>query len=83
MYFGIISVIIIILSVIDPSSTIDRNDRTNYCNKASCKLPSCKCSSSKIPDNLSSAPMMIALSFNGIIIDEVIKHFKFGIQRTI
>jgi hypothetical protein len=48
------------------------------CNSVNCRLPLCKCSDTEQPDKieLEDTPMMIALSFNGVITTEHSKYIK-------
>jgi hypothetical protein len=54
------------------------NDHDKTCNPSNCRLPLCKCPNSERPLHieLDDTPMMVALSFNGIIAPEYGKYIK-------
>jgi hypothetical protein len=48
------------------------------CDEKNCRLPLCKCSNTQKPDkiDLADTPMMVALSFNGVLTTEHSRHIK-------
>lgn len=48
------------------------------CTKANCRVPLCKCSNTKIPNDFrfDDTPMMVALSFNGVLTSHHAKYIK-------
>lgn len=48
------------------------------CTDVNCRVPLCKCSNSQIPNDIpfDDTPMMIALSFNGVLTSEHARYIK-------
>lgn len=69
MYVRRVISILIIFKIIDTIFCTSNTDEVKVCNSNNCKLPRCKCSSREIPGSidLAKTPMMVALSFNGVI----------------
>lgn len=60
------------------SSQISSSSSSDECNAKNCVLPLCKCSNTERPNNysMSDTPMMIALTFNGVIPKHYMKYIK-------
>lgn len=69
-----IIIVFLLLNITSFRRSAARKNDLN-CSRENCILPSCKCSDNEIPGDLylSDTPMMIALSFNGIITRDIIR----------
>lgn len=69
---------LIILSNINSCKSTAKSQQTIRCDSTNCKLPLCKCSDTQPPGDidLDKVPMMIGLSFNGIIASSHMKYIK-------
>lgn len=82
--FLAIFLIIAIISNTSHSVTQDKakrappQDSTELCNNVNCRVPLCKCSNTEIPNDVpfDDTPMMIALSFNGVLTSGHSKYLK-------
>lgn len=79
----ILSAIIILIALVNLCSSTAQESasittNTDACNPKTCTLPLCKCSDIKIPAdfNFDDTPMMIAITFNGVISSHYMKHIK-------
>lgn len=54
------------------------SDKTEECNANNCALPLCKCSDTEPPGNmpLEEIPMMVGITFNGVVSSRHMKYFK-------
>jgi hypothetical protein len=60
---------LILLILINNPVILQQQNETSFCDYKVCKLPLCKCSDTQTPGNLelNDVPMMIMLTFNGIV----------------
>ena len=77
MKFNVI-LILVFYYIISSISATARNDGDIKCDSKNCVLPLCKCSDTEPPGNmdLEDVPMMIGLSFNGIVASHHMKYIK-------
>ena len=67
-----------LLLLINNCESTAQKDDLETCNKQNCELPLCKCSNTERPAGIefSDTPMMIGLTFNGVLTTPLAKLFK-------
>lgn len=75
---------LIVLTVISKCSSTGREQNTAECSVDNCKLPTCKCSSTAMPDSVDfeQTPMMIALTFSGVVNRQVMEQLRHVLDLT-
>jgi hypothetical protein len=74
LFFNLIILFVSLAKLCNSTAQQDSKE----CNSKNCVLPLCKCSNTDRPGNinLDDTPMMIAITFNGVVSSQYMKHIK-------
>ena len=74
-----LGIFLVLFTLCESTGRVDDHRENEPCDSSNCRLPLCKCSDIRGPEekiDLRDTPMMVALSFNGIITTEHSKFIK-------